>query len=150
MNDKPLNPRTHSPALSLALDYACHEALRYRHEYIACEHLLLAVVRLSGNIGTDLLKRRGIGYRKLHWYACQLLQTGPEAVKTDELPLTPRAARAISFAESLSAARNEELEADHLFLGIIRVRRSTAVQILLTAGITIEELEELSRRYGAG
>ena len=136
-----------SPALSLAIDNAFQEAERLNHAFIGCEHLLLGVMLLSKDVANRLLNSRRIGVRQLRRATKLLISRGPPLTNKESLPLTPRAQNAIEYAETIACVRNERLDVDHLFIGIVNQRESVAVQILLTMGIGMQELENVVANY---
>ena len=130
-----------SPSLALAIEYALDEAERFGHEYIGTEHLLLALIRLRQNSGYNLLRQK-TNLRKLRRLTCRLIGKGTVTSRHGELPLAPRALEAIESARAIAQTSGNQIDADHLFLGLIRDRDSVACELLLTIGVTNEQLNE--------
>lgn len=138
---------TESPGLSLAIGCAFAEAKRLNHEYIGTEHLLLAIIQSSRNVGTKFLRTRRIGLQRFRRATIKLVCAGPRLQELHERPITRRAQNAICYAERLAKLRNEFVDDDHLFFGIVNQRESVAVQILLTLGIQLSELNNLEIQF---
>lgn len=54
-----------TPRAKKALELALREALRLGHNYIGCEHIVLALRRVDGGVAASILAERGVSYDEL-------------------------------------------------------------------------------------
>jgi hypothetical protein len=80
----------------------------------------------------------------------QLVPPGPDMVTMGKLPQTPRVKRVLEYAlEEARSLRHDYVGTEHLLLALLRVPDSTAVQILLSLGLKLEEIrKEVLRLLG--
>jgi ATP-dependent Clp protease ATP-binding subunit ClpC len=70
----------------------------------------------------------------------QLVLPGPDPVTAKELPLTPRASRAIEFAEEDARTVGQaQVDTEHLLTGLLREPDGVAGMILRKCGLNVEE-----------
>ena len=122
---------------------ANQEALRYNHEYIGTEHMLLGLVKEDGGVGANVLKNFGVDLRKVQLEVEKLIRNGPDKVKVDRLPQTPRAKKAVEYA--IEEARNlhhDYVGTGHLLLGMIRGNEGVAAKVLTNLGLKLEQARE--------
>ncbi|HYZ98916.1 MAG TPA: Clp protease N-terminal domain-containing protein [Acidimicrobiales bacterium] len=62
-----------TPLAKEALELALREALRLGHNYIGCEHIVLAVRRVEDGVGAKVLAERGVSYDELRSTVIALL-----------------------------------------------------------------------------
>jgi ATP-dependent Clp protease ATP-binding subunit ClpC len=67
------------------------EALRFNHEYIGTEHILLGLVKEGSGVAAKVLKNLDIDLRKIRLEVEKIVQSGPDTITMDKLPQTPRA-----------------------------------------------------------
>src|SRR3990172_10711162 len=75
------------------------EARGLNHEYVGTEHILLGLVHEDTGVVTSALKTLGLDKSRIRLEVERLVQRGPETVSRSKLPYTPRAKRAIEYAE---------------------------------------------------
>src|SRR5438270_125212 len=80
------------------MQLANKEAGRYRHEYIATEHILLGLVGESFHTAARVLKNMGIECRKIRLEVAKIVQPGWDEVTGLVHPQTPRAKKVIEYA----------------------------------------------------
>jgi ATP-dependent Clp protease ATP-binding subunit ClpC len=119
------------------------EARRLNHAYVGTEHLLLAIFAESSNRPTafNLL---GVDLPRVRSEVEQLIQRGPDNPDAArELPLTPRAKRAIEFAQDEAATWNQRSVApEHLLLGLIREHDGVAAVVLRRLGLSLDAVRQ--------
>lgn len=123
------------------LDLAKEEAIRFNHNYIGTEHLLLALVRLEENDpAREVLKRFGID-------ASQVLSTIQFIIGRGDRPLTggsgltPRAKRVIELAvASAQEFGHHYLGTEHLLLGLVDEAEGIGAGVLESLGVTPEKV----------
>jgi hypothetical protein len=110
------------------------EARRYRHEYIGTEHILLGLLHDSSGRVADVLRALGIDPNVIRTNLERISAEGPnDADMRSPLPQTPRAINAIRFAkEEASLLDRDEVEPEHLLLGLLRETDGLAAMVLIT------------------
>jgi ATP-dependent Clp protease ATP-binding subunit ClpC len=124
---------------------ANQEALRFEHEYIGTEHILLGLVREGAGVAANVLKNRDIDPRKVSLEVEKIVQSEPRGITTGKLPQTPKAKKVIEYA--IEEARNlnhNYVGTEHLLLGLLREQEGVAAQVLMTSG---SNCKTCARRY---
>jgi ATP-dependent Clp protease ATP-binding subunit ClpC len=124
-----------------AMYLANQEAIRFNHEYIGSEHILLGLLEEGNGVGANVLKNMGIDLRKIRLEVEKLIPSGPDAETLGKMPQTPRAKIVIEY--SLEEARNlghNYVGTEHLLLGLIREQGGAAAQVLMNLGLELEAL----------
>src|SRR4026208_1362237 len=87
------------------MQLANQEALRFNHEYIGTEHMLLGLIKEASGVAANVLKNLDIDLRKVRLEVEKIVQTGPggEELVSGKLPHTPRAKKVIE--NSIEEAR---------------------------------------------
>ncbi len=65
-----------TPRAKKTLEVALREALRLGHNYIGCEHIVLALRRLDEGVAAHVLAEQGVTYKKLERIVRDVLGTG--------------------------------------------------------------------------
>src|SRR5262245_5712404 len=103
------------------MQLAHQEALRFSHEYIGTEHILLGLVKEGSGVAANVLQHLNIPLKKIRLEVEKILQSGPAPVKLAELPQTPRARLIVKYAkEEALNLRHNYVGTEHLLLGILR------------------------------
>jgi ATP-dependent Clp protease ATP-binding subunit ClpA len=123
--------------LALAQD----EAIRFNHNYIGPEHLLLGLVREGEGVAARALGALGIGLGPLRRAVEQVIGRGESTTSPSEITLTPRTKKVIELAidEGRKLAHND-IGTEHLLLGILRDDTSMACKVLVEQGATLEKV----------
>ncbi len=123
------------------------ESRRLRHGYIGTEHLLLALLLLSGLRAAALLKERGVEHAQVDEAVTMIVGVGEDVVGSEQLPFTPRSAgvlrRVAAEAERLGKAA---IGSEHVLRALLRSRGSVAARILEDLGIDTSRLADTLRR----
>lgn len=135
----PLTARARTMMLS-----ANREALRFQHEYVGTEHLLLALTAQKGGVALEVLKHFGVDPRKVRGAVEAVMRVGPDAIPTGtRLVKTPRCKNAMYFAGSEAAQMNHDyVGTEHLLLGLLREDTGVAAQILMDNGLKLREVRD--------
>ena len=123
------------------LQLANQEALRFNHEYIGTEHILLGLVAEGNGLAANVLKNLDIDLHKIRREVEKICQCGPDFFSMDSLPPTPRAEKVIEYA--IEAARNLKHNyvcTEHLLLGLLRDEYTVAAQVLMNLGLKLEQV----------
>ncbi|HEX9067552.1 MAG TPA: Clp protease N-terminal domain-containing protein, partial [Ktedonobacterales bacterium] len=124
-----------------ALSLAQEEALRFNHNYIGTEHLLLGLIRVDG-VSARVLSRLGLDSDRVRNAVEFIIGRGDRTV-LGEIGLTPRSRRVIEL--SMEAARQygqDVVDTGHLLLGLLREGESIAAGVLASLGVTLNRATE--------
>ena len=122
---------------------ASQEAKRLNHEYVAPEHILIALVTEGAGVAANVLKNLDIDARKVRLQVEQLLKRGPEMITMGKLPQTPGAKKALEYAiEEATAMNHSYAGTEHLLLGLLRDEDGNAAKVLLNLGLAPERVRE--------
>src|SRR3970282_980433 len=109
------------------LTLAQEEALRFNHNYIGTEHLLLGLVREGEGVAAKGLATRGYELNKLGPAVEFISGRGERAVMGD-IGLTPRAKKVIELAvDEARRLGHHYIGTEHLLLGLARAGVGNAV-----------------------
>jgi ATP-dependent Clp protease ATP-binding subunit ClpA len=135
------------------LAYANGEALRFNHEYIGTEHILLGLLREGSNLDAKALIRVGVDLARARAEIGKLVRRGPDTnPELSGLPQTPRAKKVVERAKEESKKLGHHyVGPEHLLLGLIGDDDGVAAQVLTNLGVVLEDLrQEVLNGMGAG
>ena len=121
------------------MQFATQEAIRFNHDYIGTEHILLGLVKEGSGVAANVLKNLDVDLRRIRLEVEKLMQSGPDMVTMGKLPQTPRAKKVIEY--SMEEARNlgcDYVGTEHILLGLVREDMAVAAQILMNLGLRLE------------
>jgi ATP-dependent Clp protease ATP-binding subunit ClpC len=127
------------------MQVAHHEAVRFQHEYIGTEHILLGLVKIHNGVAAHVLKNQGIDHRKILLEYERFVQFGPggEHVVRGPLPHTPRTKKVIDHAiEEALTLNHKYVGTEHLLLGLVKEPENVATLVLLNLGLKLEVVRE--------
>jgi carbon storage regulator CsrA len=125
------------------MQLANQEAMRFKHEYIGTEHILLGLVREGSGVGANVLKNLDIDLVKIRREVETIIQAGPDMLTMGKLPQTPRAKKVIEYA--IAEARNlnhHYVGTEHLLVGLVREEEGVAAQVLMNLGLRLQDIRE--------
>jgi ATP-dependent Clp protease ATP-binding subunit ClpC len=129
------------------MQLANQEAMRFSHQYIGTEHILMGLVKEGSGVAANVLNSLNIDVREIRLEVEKIVQSGPNAEAYGKLPQTPRAKKVIEY--SIEEARNlnhDYVGTEHLLLGLLRDQEGVAAQVLTNLGLTLEDVREEVRR----
>jgi ATP-dependent Clp protease ATP-binding subunit ClpA len=138
------------------MQLANQEALRFNHEYIGTEHILLGLIKEGSGVAANVLKNLDIGLRKIRLEVEKIVQSGPDMVTMGKLPLTPRAKKVIEYAiDECRQLNHNYVGTEHLLLGLLREEEGVAAQVLINLGLSLDGVRReifslLGRNFEAG
>lgn len=119
------------------------EAMRFRHEYIGTEHILLGLISEGTGVAGNVLRNMNIELQKVRREVERIIQAGPEMVSMGRLPQTPRAKKVIEYAiEEARSLKHDYVGTEHLLLGLLREEEGLASVILMNQGLRLETVRE--------
>jgi len=123
--------------LALAQD----EAIRFNHNYIGPEHLLLGLIREGEGVAGRVLTGLGIPLSKVRVEVERIIGRGESTSSPSEITLTPRTKKVIELAiDESEKLGHHDVRTEHLLLGLIRDDGSIACEILKSQGTTLERI----------
>jgi hypothetical protein len=133
-----------------AIQLACQEAQRRRHDYVGTEHLLLGTLREGSAAVTNLLAASGVEVEAVYRALEGLMPRAGAGAAWDQLPLTPGAKRALEGARRVAAGlRHASIGPEDLLLALLGDPESSAAQAVLPLGVTPERLNEEAAKLPA-
>jgi hypothetical protein len=118
--------------------HAQEEARGLRHNYIGIEHELLGLTREQDGVAARVLDALGVTESRVRQDIIRMVGTG-EALSYGQIPFTPRAMALLKDAEvERLALGDDEVETEHILLGLLRGDGGTALRVLRDAGLERE------------
>jgi ATP-dependent Clp protease ATP-binding subunit ClpA len=123
--------------LALAQD----EAMRFNHNYIGTEHILLGLIREEEGVAARALRALGVELDKARAALGFIVGRGDAATTPSEITLSPRTKKVIELAidESRKLGSNF-VNTEHMLLGLAREGEGIASGILESLGITMDKI----------
>jgi Clp amino terminal domain, pathogenicity island component len=136
-----LNRFTEQAKQVLAL--AEQQARSLNHHYIGTEHVLLALLEQKRNVAADALRALGIEASTVRAEIERQITRGRAPILNPKLPLTPRVAKAIAWAaEEARFGNQENIDSEHLLLGLLREDSGVAGLVLRHLGLELGRVRE--------
>ena len=121
------------------LTLAQEEALRFNHNYIGTEHLLLGLVREDKGIAAGVLANLGVELLRVRSAVEFIMGRGDRAVM-GESGLTPRAKVVIEMTvDEARRLGHHYIGTEHLLLGMVREGEGIAAGVLESLGVTLHK-----------
>src|SRR5262245_21738094 len=125
------------------MSFARQEAMKFNHEYIGTEHILLGLVQEGSGVAANVLKNMNIDLEKIRHEVEKIVKTGPSMVTMGQLPFTPRAKKVLELSmEKARQLRHNYIGTEHLLLGLIKEHEGIAAQVLMNLGVKLEDVRE--------
>ena len=125
------------------MSFARQEAMKFNHEYIGTEHILLGLVQEGSGVAANVLKNMTVDLEKIRHEVEKIVKTGPSMVPMGQLPFTPRAKKVLELSlEEASQLSHNYIGTEHLLLGLIRENEGIAAQVLTNLGVKLDEVRE--------
>ena len=123
--------------LALAQD----EAVRFNHNYIGPEHLLLGLAREGEGIAARALEALGVTLSKLRSIVEKGIGRGDSPIPPSEITLSPHTKRIFEYAiEEASKLGRNDVGTEHLLLGLVRHSGHGSGGVLDAAGVLLENV----------
>jgi Clp amino terminal domain, pathogenicity island component len=126
------------------MQQAKEEAIRFHHEYIGTEHILLGLIREGSSVAADVLKNLDLDLQKVRAEVERIVHSGPDdVVFLGRMSQTPRVKQALRYAVEEAENRGQDyVGTEHLLLGLLREEETAATQILRNLGIPPDVVRE--------
>jgi ATP-dependent Clp protease ATP-binding subunit ClpA len=123
--------------LALAQD----EAIRFNHNYIGTEHVLLGLIREGEGVAARALDSLGVELSALRRAVELSIGRGEAATAPSEITLSPRTKKVIELAiDEARKLGHSHVGTEHLLLGIVREGEGIASGILPSLGVSLERV----------
>lgn len=128
-----------SPATQECLELANHEALRYHHDFVGTEHVLLGLLESKDSAVSKVLGNMGVSREAVRAEIEKIVVPQPQP-QTGRAPVgTPRAKKAFTLGLlEAKAQRYERMDPPHLFLGLLREGGGVAAIVLNKLGVDLQ------------
>ncbi len=125
--------------LALAQD----EAIRFNHNYIGTEHLLLGLVREGEGAAARVLDALGVELSAVRKAVEAIIGRGDSTTTPTEITLSPRTKKVIELAiDEARKLGHSHVGTEHLLLGLVREGGHVGAKVLETLGVTLEKVRE--------
>src|SRR6266545_2136814 len=123
--------------LALAQD----EAIRFNHNYIGTEHLLLGLVREGEGVAARVLDSLGVELSKVRTAVEFIIGRGDSTTSPSEITLSPRTKKVIELAiDESRKLGHSAVGTEHLLLGLVREGEGIASNVLASLGVSLEKV----------
>src|SRR5438093_11789493 len=120
--------------LALAQD----EAIRFNHNYIGTEHLLLGLVREGEGVAARVLDSLGVELSKVRTAVEFIIGRGDSTTSPNEITLSPRTKKVIELAiDEARKLGHSHVGPEHVLLGLVREGEGIASGILESLGVSM-------------
>jgi ATP-dependent Clp protease ATP-binding subunit ClpA len=131
-----------------AMTLANQLAIKYNHEFIGTEHVLLGLLTDSGNVAIKLLRSLDVRPDELVKKVEDQIVPDPPADIMGKVPQTPRTKKVIQYAiEEARRLENNWVGTEHLLLGLAREKEGLGGEVLLSEGLNLESLREVVKKF---
>ena len=132
-----------TPRSKQVLMLAQKEAMRFNHDYVGTEHLLLGLLSLGQGVAVSVLKSMGVNLENLRLEVEKQVGTGGATKLEGAPPYTPRLKKALALAAQEAKTMNYNyIGTEHLLLGIIKEGESVAARVLKNLKVDIEKVKK--------
>jgi ATP-dependent Clp protease ATP-binding subunit ClpA len=115
------------------------EAIRFNHNYIGTEHLLLGLVREGEGVAARVLDSLNVDLSKLRTHVEFTIGRGDSTKTPSEITLSPQVKKVIDLAiDEARKLGHSHVGTEHLLLGIVRDTENPALKALESLGVSLE------------
>jgi ATP-dependent Clp protease ATP-binding subunit ClpC len=117
------------------------EALRFNHDFLGTEHLLIGLIKLGQGIAVNVLQKIGLDLETVRREVEKLEGKGPDQQVIGYIPYTPRANKALSLAvEEAKVLNHLHVGTEHILLGLLREGDGVAARALKNLNVDIAQI----------
>jgi ATP-dependent Clp protease ATP-binding subunit ClpA len=125
--------------LALAQD----EAIRFNHNYIGVEHLLLGLIREGEGVAARVLNNLGVELSKARTSVEFVIGRGDTTITPSSITLSPRTKKVVELAiDEARKLGHSYVGTEHLLLGIVRESGSIGAGVLESLGVSLDKVRE--------
>ncbi|MGL4854002.1 MAG: Clp protease N-terminal domain-containing protein, partial [Lentisphaeria bacterium] len=128
-----------TPRAQQVLVLAKKEAIRFGHDHIGTEHLLLGLINLGQGVAVAVLETMGVDFERVRVEVEKRTASKANTLEPQgDIPMTARLRKVINFSAYEARALNYNyIGTEHLLLGLLREGEGTAAKILNTLNVDI-------------
>ena len=132
-----------TPRAQQVINLARREALRFHHNYIGAEHILLGLLKVGNSFAGAILTGIGVDItRMIETLEKSLLPGNTSASGEGSLPYTQRVKRMLEFAANEAQSFNQDfVSTEHILLSILRDGDGLAHHVLVKAGVDYDSVK---------
>lgn len=129
-----------TPRAQQVINLARREALRFHHNYIGAEHILLGLLKLGQGLAVPILTHSGVNIpATIELIEKSLLPGSASGNNEGSLPYTQRVKRILEMAGNEAQALNHAyVGTEHILLAILKDEDGMAHHVLIKAGADYE------------
>src|ERR687892_1639129 len=117
------------------------EAIRFNHNYIGTEHLLLGLVREGEGVAARVLDSLGVELSKVRTAVEFIIGRGDSTTSPSEITLSPRTKKVIELAiDEARKLGHSHVGTEHLLLGLVREGEGIASGVLESLGVSLDKV----------
>ncbi len=125
---------------------AREEALRFSHNYIGTEHLLLGMVSEVEGVAGAVLQNLGVELSRVR-KAVEFIIGRGDRITLSEIGLTPRSKKILQLAsEEAKRMNNAYVGTEHLLLGMVTEGEGIAAGVLSSLGVYVQNVRAETMR----
>jgi len=129
-----------TPRARKVITLAQEEAVRFNHNYIGTEHLLLGLLREGEGVAAKVLVEMGVELNRVRSAVEFIIGRGDRMI-VGEIGLTPRAEQVIELAvDEARQLGHHYIGTEHLLLGLVREGEGIAAGVLESLGVNLEKV----------
>src|SRR3990170_4619262 len=126
------------------LAFAQDEAIRFNHNYIGTEHILIGLMREEEGVAARALRTLGVELDKARTALGFIIGRGDAATSPSEITLSPRTKKIIEFAiDEARQLGQTRVNTEHILLGLAREGEGIASGILESLGVTMAKVRHV-------
>jgi ATP-dependent Clp protease ATP-binding subunit ClpA len=120
------------------------EAVRFNHNYIGTEHILLGLIREGEGVAARVLDSLGVDLVKVRKAVEFIIGRGDTTTTPSEITLSPRTKKVIELAsDEARKLGHSHVGTEHILLGIVREGEGIASGVLESLGLSLEKVRHL-------
>ncbi len=129
-----------TPRAQQVLVLAKKEAIRFGHDHIGTEHLLLGLINLGQGVAVAVLESMGVDLETVRTEVEKRTASSVEPLQMQgDIPMTARMKKVITLSAMEARALNYNyIGTEHLLLGLLREAEGLAAQILHTLNVDLD------------
>ncbi|MEI6972488.1 MAG: Clp protease N-terminal domain-containing protein, partial [bacterium] len=141
------NSGSFSPNAQRAIQLARQEAIRFNHQYVGTEHILLGILALGEGVAVAVLQQMNISAENVRYEVEKMVEGGPGVKTAGEPPFTPRSRKVLQMSMAEAKAMNSPVAGtEHILLGLLREGEGLAAQVLRNLGVDFEAVRLAVRK----
>jgi hypothetical protein len=127
-----------TPGVQEAFEVAQTEAVRFHHDFIGTEHVLLGLLGVENSCVSKVLGKMGVRPETVRAEIEKIVGCFPQSHPVQAQPYTPRAKKALAIAmREAKAMRRDRVDSEHVFLGLICEGTGVAAIVLKKLGVDV-------------